>query len=260
MRALPALRMGERVDTQGLPVSQERRLRVPVDATRDSQFHNTPSPATMSSDSDAERLASAEAAEAGPSSGRLACARQRSALPARRGQPPPPPPSGERGDVFRARINSRSGGGAAGPRTRVQQQPRVEVTVRLDVRLPALSGKALQVPGLSNSFAYRTFHVHTTYQGVGRGARPAAEPISEANRFSKFHCGRCMKPLSEHPSLQSAQQGRQILDLRRMRRGAARVRRAGQRAVWDCPTAAEGGSGCKCWCADAKKQQVVGGK
>jgi hypothetical protein len=30
-------------------------------------------------------------------------------------------------------------------------------------------------------------------------------------------------------------------------------------AVSKCPTAAEGGSGCKC-CADAKKQQVCAGK
>jgi hypothetical protein len=55
---------------------------------------------------------------------------------------------GEHGDLWHGRINSRRGGGAAGPRTRVQQQPRVEVTVRLDVRLPALGAarNKLQVP------------------------------------------------------------------------------------------------------------------
>jgi hypothetical protein len=68
----------------------------------------------------------------------------------------------------------------------------VEVTVRLDVRLPALGAgrQALQVPSLEGNSAYRIFH------GVGRGARQAAEPISEDNRFSKLHCGRCMKPLA----------------------------------------------------------------
>ncbi len=54
------------------------------------------------------------------------------------------------------------------------------------------------MPSLDRSSADRIFHsVPQTYQGVGRGARPAAEPISEEDRFSKLHCGRCRKPLSE---------------------------------------------------------------
>ncbi len=32
------------------------------------------------------------------------------------------------------------------------------------------------------------------------------------------------------------------------------------KGVWDCPTAAEGGSGCKCWCAEGKSQQLWGNK
>jgi hypothetical protein len=37
-----------------------------------------------------------------------------------------------------------------------------------------------------------------SYQGVGRGARPAAAPVSTAERFVKLHCGCCMKPLLEN--------------------------------------------------------------
>jgi hypothetical protein len=101
---------------------------------------------------------------------------------------------GERGDLFHARINSRSGGGAAEAEPE-PAQPRVEVTVRLDVRLPALpsksnsKAKALQVLSLGRSSAYRLFHPPHPYQGVGRGARQAAEPVSEEDRFSKIHCG-----------------------------------------------------------------------
>ncbi len=69
---------------------------------------------------------------------------------------------GECGDLFHTRINSRSGGGAAGaePEPAQQQQSHMEVTVRLDVRLPALGGgrSALQVPKLSIS-AYSLFHI-----------------------------------------------------------------------------------------------------
>jgi hypothetical protein len=157
---------------------------------------------------------------------------------------------GERGDLWHARINSRSGGGAAGAEP--AQQPRVEVTVRLDVRLPALPGesKALQVPSFEGNSAYSLFHRSgQTYQSVGRGARLAAEPVSEEYRFSKFHCGRCMKPLSES-----------IKDAKALNKGATywvcgvcdeELRACGgldRKAVWKCPTAAEGGSGCKCCC------------
>ncbi len=111
---------------------------------------------------------------------------------------------GERGDLWHARINSRSGGGAAGPEPEPaqQQQPRVEVTVRLDVRLPGLPGKALQVPNLHNSFAYNVFHVHKDFQGVsrqaGRGAYQRGGPLHQAS----------LRPLPEaavSPPLQGGQ-------------------------------------------------------
>jgi hypothetical protein len=62
-------------------------------------------------------------------------------------------------DLFHARINSRSCGGAAGAEP-AQQQPHVEVTVRLDDRLPALPGKskALQVPSFARNSALRALH------------------------------------------------------------------------------------------------------
>jgi hypothetical protein len=41
-------------------------------------------------------------------------------------------------------------------RAQQQQQPRVEVTVRLDVRLPALDGATLPVPTVA-TFAYFLF-------------------------------------------------------------------------------------------------------
>jgi hypothetical protein len=87
------------------------------------------------------------------------------------------------------------GGGTAGAEPAQQQQPRVEVTVRLDVRLPAPAAarRRLPVPTLHTSSAYNLFHNTQSgpghsYHGVGRGARLAAAPISEADRFSKLHC------------------------------------------------------------------------
>ncbi len=57
--------------------------------------------------------------------------------------------------------NSRSRGGAAGARTRAQQQqPRVDVSVRLDVRLPTCrraDKRKLQVPSLQRNFASSLF-------------------------------------------------------------------------------------------------------
>jgi hypothetical protein len=171
-------------------------------------------------------------------------------------------------DLFHARINSRSGGGAAGPRAQ-QQQPRVEVTVRLDVWLPALGAarKALQVPSFMRNSAYRIFAASggATYQGVGGGARPAAELTSEADSFSKLHCGRCVKPLSESASTHHS---------KAVNEGATywvcgvcdeKLRACGQdrKAVSHCPTAAEGGSGCKCCCKPKQaptSKRKAGGK
>ncbi len=156
-------------------------------------------------------------------------------------------------EIFHARINSRSGGGAAGPRTCAQrQQPRVEVLVRLDVRLPGCRGAgraALQVPSV-RSYAYDMLHIFKPHQGVGTGMQDA-EPISEADRFSKLHCGRCMKPLSESPITHLSKALNKdawywvcgIYDEELRARGGQ-----DSKAVWDCPTARDGGQGCKCCC------------
>jgi hypothetical protein len=119
----------------------------------------------MSSDPDAERLASNAAAEAGPSSGlRRSC-------------------------------------GAAG----------LEVIVRLDMRLPALNRQCLPVPSFGRNSTYSIFHctsdAESSFQGVSRGARPAVAPISMVERFVKFHCGRCMKPLPENNKYMALNKG-----------------------------------------------------
>ncbi len=71
----------------------------------------------------------------------------------------------------------------------------MEVTVRLDVRLPALGAarKAHQVPSLEGNYAYKDHDGSSRYQGVGQSwGRQAAEPVSQQERFSKLHCGRCI--------------------------------------------------------------------
>ncbi len=112
-------------------------------------------------------------------------------------------------EMFHARINSRSGGGAAGPRTCAQrQQPRVEVQVRLHVRLPGCRGAgraALQVPSV-RSYAYDMLHIFKPHQGVGTGMQ-AAEPISEADRFSKLHCKCCCKAKQAPPHSKRCKSG-----------------------------------------------------
>jgi hypothetical protein len=94
---------------------------------------------------------------------------------------------------------------------------------------------------------------------VGRGARPAREQVSKEERFSKLHCGRCRKPLSQ-------------CNFKAVNKGATywvccvcseELRASGGQdstVVWDCPTAAKGKGGCKCCCAAAKERQVSGGK
>ncbi len=92
---------------------------------------------------------------------------------------------------------------------------------------------------------------------MGRGACPAAEPVSEEDCFSKPHCGRCRKPLSEsarkHKALDKSAWYKVCIECNKELRACG-----GQdsKEVWDCLTAAVGGSGCLCCCADAKKQQV----
>jgi hypothetical protein len=117
------------------------------------------------------------------------------------------------------------------------------------------------VPSLNNpNFAYDIFHsVTQPYQGVGRGARPPVEPVSEKDRFSKLHCGRCMKPLSDssrHKALNKSAWYKVCSECDEELRARGGL---DSMEVWKCPTTAEGGSGCKC-CAVAKKQQVCGGK
>ncbi len=163
---------------------------------------------------------------------------------------------GERGDLFHARINSRSGGGAAGAGPEPAQQPRVVATVRLDVRLPALNNKALEVPALRAALRTGCSTSTQPYQGVGRGVgrggRPAAEPVSMAERLSKLHCGCCMKPLSEKTV-------KVFKALKAVNKGATYwvcgvcyddLSGCGGEQVeeWLCPTAADGGDDCLCWC------------
>ncbi len=71
-------------------------------------------------------------------------------------------------------------------------------------------------------------------------------PISNEDRFSKLQCGRCTKPLSaRHTKAGHAGATYWVCgecdDELRARGGQDR------KAVWDCPTAAVGGSGFKCW-------------
>jgi hypothetical protein len=111
-------------------------------------------------------------------------------------------------------------------------------------------------PGKERNSVCRLFHglAASTYQGVGAHGRPAAEPISEAHRFCKLHCSRCMKPLSETAHNSKALNKDALYWVCSICDKELRAR-GGQdsKVVWDCPTAAEGGSGCKC-CCDKPKQ------
>jgi hypothetical protein len=149
---------------------------------------------------------------------------------------------GARSDLWHGRINNATAG--------------LEVTVRLDVRLSALSGKALAVPYLSTTFAYRIFHgtPNKLYKGVGRGARPAAELVSEEERFSKLHCGCCRKPLSESHNHKAVEKGATYWVCGECDKELSACGGLDRQAEWKCPTAADGGSDCLCWSAAAKKQ------
>jgi hypothetical protein len=94
---------------------------------------------------------------------------------------------------------------------------------------------------------------------VGRGARPAVHTVSEEERFSKLHCGCCMKPLPESRH-KAVNEGAthwvcSKCDQELRARGEQDITE-----VWKCPSAAKGKSGCLCWSAKAKKQKVGGGK
>jgi hypothetical protein len=158
---------------------------------------------------------------------------------------------GARGDLWHGRINS---AGAAG----------FEVTVRLDVQLPALGGarNSLQVPSFKGSpaSAYRLFQGSDTYHGVGRGARPAVEKVSKEERFSVRHCSRCMKRLSPASNYKAVNAGATYWVCGECDQGLrARRSLSESKAEWDCPTAREGGDDCTC-CTEAKKPHVCGGK
>ncbi len=125
---------------------------------------------------------------------------------------------GGRGDMFQARINSRSGGGAAGARTRTQQQqPGVEVTVRQDVRLPGPPNKTLQVPTCTTTLRTQRFPRREPWQ-AGRGADQRGGPLQQASL--RPH-GMCDEELRARGGQDSTE-------------------------VWKCPTTAEGESGCMC--------------
>jgi hypothetical protein len=153
---------------------------------------------------------------------------------------------GERGDLLHGRIN-----GAAG----------LEVIVRLGVRLPALGAvrDTLEVPSLKGNYAYRLFHTTGAFQDVGRGTRRrAAEKVSEQERFSKLHCGHCMKALNS------------AINIKALNKGAwywvcamcgMELRTCGVEEMddWLCPTAAEGMSGCLCCCTPKQQSQGARG-
>jgi hypothetical protein len=152
-------------------------------------------------------------------------------------QLPPAPRSegGERGNLWHGRINSAAAG--------------LEVTVRLDMRLPSLSTSQLPVPALGQTFAYGLFHCSTSYQGVGRGKRMTAPPISMEERFVKRHCGRCMQPLSQSDRKAANEGGWYWVC-------SVACKGMDSSEPWKCPTAAEGGNDeCKCCCSP--KQAAV---
>ncbi len=152
--------------------------------------------------------------------------------------------------MYHVRINSEAAG--------------LEVTVRLDMRLPFIGAAARwgcppSVPSIETSYAYHIFATrYTRYTGVGRGARPAAGKVSEEDRFSKLHCGRCMKELFDskhkHKALNKGATYRICMDCYFEQRGSGEQ----DSKVWECPSAAEGKSDCLCSCAP--KQAAQGGK
>jgi hypothetical protein len=142
---------------------------------------------------------------------------------------------GPRGDLWHGRINS--GGG-------------LEVTVRVDMRLPALHRQCLPVPVFKGNFAYKLFHQGRAFQGVG-GGRPSAPPVSMAERCVKRHCGRCMRQTAA--TNKAANEGAWYWVC-----PPGSCPQQDSTEAWKGPTAAVGGSGCKCCCPP--KQAVNRGK
>jgi hypothetical protein len=157
---------------------------------------------------------------------------------------------GPRGDLWHGRLNSEAAG--------------LEVTVRLDMRLPFVGDARRQahVPSTTTSYAYHIFHVRPwpghSYTGAGRGARPAAGKVSEEDHFSRLHCGRCMKELSgkhRHKALNKGATYRICMEC------YFELRAAEDEEAWTrppaCPAAAAGESHCMCAC---EPKQTAKGK
>jgi hypothetical protein len=97
---------------------------------------------------------------------------------------------GERGDLWNGRINSADAVG-------------LEVTVRLDLRLPApAAGRRLNVPR-NTTASNKLFGVQQAYEGVRRGSRASAEAVTEADRLKWRHCASCMKPITDDWTLKA---------------------------------------------------------
>jgi hypothetical protein len=108
------------------------------------------------------------------------------------------------------------------------------------------------------NYAYHLFHAWQPFQGVGRGARPAAARVSEEERTAKPHCGRCMSAAVGHITHKAVNEGatyRICMDCYYERRGSGEQ---DSKEVWECPSAAQGKSDCLCSCAP--KQAAVGRK
>ncbi len=112
--------------------------------------------------------------------------------------------------------------------------------MRLDMRLPSQSTRQLQVPTLKGSSAYHLFQVSKTYQGVGDGARQAAEPTQRAGTPQQAPLRPLQEAAAGQQPPQGGQQGRHLPDLRHVLHGAARVQRAGQQGGVGVPFSRRG--------------------
>ncbi len=152
------------------------------------------------------------------------------------------------GDLWHGRINSEAAG--------------LEVTVWLDMRLPiaVADRRQVHVPSVNTSYVHSVFHrKHVpghNYNGAGRGAHPAAGPVSEEDRTRKLHCGRCTKELSAKANNKA------------LNKGATywicmvcyfELRAEEEQDEWECPracpSAAAGRSDCLCWCEPKQAAQ-----
>jgi hypothetical protein len=126
------------------------------------------------------------------------------------------------------------------------------------MRLPRAdvgSRRRLPVPALGSSFACGLFHRGSQpYQDVVTG-RPAAPPISEEERFSKLHCGRCMKPLPPASSYNKKALNKDAWYKVCTKCFAELHAEEAWKCPPACPTAAKGVNDCLC-CAVAPGQHV----